>query len=97
MIVTERFYNALRGCLKHRRRRLLRERSLACEVDDREFFAAGACHVLAGTFLTMHPRAEFSAWRVRQRMPQGRGGHIVVAGKNLVFDCAGYSRHRASR
>ena len=79
MIVTERFYTALRWCPKNRRRRLLRERSLACEVDDREFFAAGACHVLAGTFLTMHPRAEFSAWRVRQRMPQRRRAHSLTA------------------
>ncbi len=56
---------------------------------DEEFFAAGACHVLAGSFLAMYPRAEFAPWRIRPR--NGRGGHIVVVRKNLVFDCAGYS------
>jgi hypothetical protein len=58
---------------------------------DEEFFAAGACHVLAGAFLALHPHAEFSAWSIRPRAPHGRGGHIVVAGEDLVFDWAGYS------
>ena len=51
--------------------------------------------MLAGTFLAMYPRAEFSAWRIRPRTPHGRGGHIVVVRKDLVFDCAGYSRRDA--
>lgn len=59
---------------------------------DEEFFAAGACHVLAGTFLAMYPQAGFSAWSIRARAPIERGSHIVVAGEDLAFDCAGYGR-----
>lgn len=58
---------------------------------DEEFFASGACHVLAAMFLSMYPRAGFRACGVSPRAPHRRGEHVVVARDDLVFDWAGYS------
>ena len=59
---------------------------------DEEFFASGACHVLAAAFLEVYPSAGFSPWSVRPT-DGGRGAHVIVMRGDLVFDWAGYS-HR---
>lgn len=58
---------------------------------DEEFFASGACHVLAAAFLARYPDAGFSAWRLRPRAPHVCGAHVVVAREDSVFDWAGYA------
>jgi hypothetical protein len=59
---------------------------------DEDFFASGACHVLAAAFLETYPDSGFAAWSISPKDGH-RGGHIVVIRDALVFDWAGYS-HR---
>jgi len=63
---------------------------LAWGRPDEEFFASGACHVLAAAFLTAHPGAGFSGWSVWPGEGQ-RGAHVVAMRGDLVFDWAGYN------
>lgn len=58
---------------------------------DEEFFAAGACHVLAGAFLRAYPGAGFRLHGCRPLSPHERGAHFVVAREDVVFDWAGYT------
>ncbi len=67
------------------------DQNLSWTRPDEEFFAAGACHVLAAAFLAMYPEAEFRAWRFAPRAGY-RGSHMVVVREDLVFDWAGYAR-----
>jgi hypothetical protein len=64
--------------------------NLSWSRPDEEFFASGACHVLAAAFLTTYPSAGFSAWSLRP-MIGARGSHVVALRGALVFDWAGYS------
>ncbi|MDB6168832.1 MAG: hypothetical protein JWM88_1696 [Verrucomicrobia bacterium] len=57
---------------------------------DEDFFAAGACHILAGTFLEMHPAAGHHALML-QPAEGFRGGHVVATDGTTVFDCRGWS------
>ena len=61
---------------------------------DVEFFACGACHVLAAAFLLEYPEAGFHPWRIAPSAGH-RGGHVVVVHGDLVFDWAGYERRDA--
>ena len=61
---------------------------------DEEFFASGACHVLAAAFLIEYPEAGFQPWRFAPSAGH-RGGHMVVVRDDLVFDWAGYERRDA--
>jgi hypothetical protein len=61
---------------------------------DEEFFASGACHVLAAAFLIEYPEAGFQPWRFAPSAGH-RGGHMVVVRDELVFDWAGYERRDA--
>ncbi|HWZ90708.1 MAG TPA: hypothetical protein VNW92_17730, partial [Polyangiaceae bacterium] len=54
----------------------------------------GACHVLAAAFLMEYPEAGIRAWRFVPE-PGQRGGHVVVASDDRVFDWAGYQRRDA--
>ena len=56
---------------------------------DEDFFAAGACHILAGAFLETYPHAGFHALML-QPVEGFRGGHVVVANGSRVFDCRGW-------
>lgn len=53
---------------------------------DEVFFSAGACHILASVYISMHP--EFSALMIK---PLGghRGGHVVAVGGDDLFDPGG--------
>ncbi len=62
---------------------------------DEEFFASGACHVLAAAFLMEYPKAGFRPWRFALGAGHHRGGHMIVANDDLVFDWAGYERRDA--
>ncbi len=56
---------------------------------DEDFFAAGACHVLAASFLQEYPRAGFCAYLIKPE-PGYRGSHVFVANGELAFDWNGY-------
>jgi hypothetical protein len=57
---------------------------------DRPFFASGACHILASSFLDTYPESGFAAFHVCPR--EGfRGGHMFVSNGRRVFDYHGYS------
>jgi hypothetical protein len=57
---------------------------------DRPFFATGACHILAAAFLETYPCAGYAPIFVK---PNGnfRGGHVLVANAEIVFDYHGYT------
>jgi hypothetical protein len=56
---------------------------------DREFFSAGACHILAGVFLEGHPSSGFASYLL-QPASGFRGGHVLVANDEVTFDWLGY-------
>jgi hypothetical protein len=70
------------------------DQELSWSRPDEEFFASGACHVLAAAFLETHPHAGFEAWSLSPKTGH-RGGHIVVVRDDLVFDWTGYGRRDA--
>jgi hypothetical protein len=56
---------------------------------DRCFFGYGACHILAGSFLKLHPNLGFRAYWF-QPIDGYYGNHIFVAQGDLAFDHHGY-------
>jgi hypothetical protein len=58
---------------------------------DEEFFASGACHVLAGVFLRGPLADGFGALLIEPR-DGARGGHVIAASAQWVFDCRGWQR-----
>ena len=62
---------------------------------DREFFSAGACHILAGAFLGAHPASGFVSYLIHPASGF-RGGHVLVIGDEVTFDWLGY-QPRADR
>jgi hypothetical protein len=57
---------------------------------DEEFFAAGACHILAHAFLQVHPNLGFSPLLI-QPHARHRGGHVVVCDPLWAFDFNGFT------
>lgn len=59
-------------------------------LPDRIFFAHGACHILAGTYLQAPPLPGFHAERIipKNGLP---GNHIFVTDGAIAFDYHGYS------
>lgn len=57
---------------------------------DRAFFAAGACHILAYAFLHVHPNEDYQLIYIRPLydMP---GTHMYVTKDNWAFDFNGWS------
>ncbi|MEL6463324.1 MAG: hypothetical protein AAFQ58_00015 [Pseudomonadota bacterium] len=58
-------------------------------LPDRAFFAHGACHILAGTYLLDPPRAGLRAERI---VPSGPfpGNHVYLTDGDVAFDYRGY-------
>lgn len=57
---------------------------------DEDFFAAGACHILAGIFLLTYPERGFSTVMIRPA--EGfHGNHVIVANGSRVYDCRGWN------
>ena len=59
-------------------------------LPDRVFFAAGACHILAHTFLELYPESGFQSVWIRPSAGH-TGNHVVLVRNDLVFDYHGYS------
>ena len=61
---------------------------------DEEFFASGACHILAGAFIAERENFGLHAM-VIQPTAGDRGAHVVVANDHTIFDCRGWTpRHQ---
>lgn len=60
---------------------------------DEQFFAAGACHILAGAFLDARVPSGFSAYLL-EPAAGFRGGHVLVADETTTFDWRGYRPRR---
>lgn len=56
---------------------------------DVNFFAAGACHILAFAFLERWPRSGFRPRLIRPAPGQG-GAHVYVSDGQTAFDAQGY-------
>ena len=59
---------------------------------DRSFFAAGACHILAGAFLKTYPNAGFEPYLISPH-PGLRGSHVFVSDGKTGFDYHGFTKH----
>lgn len=57
---------------------------------DGDFFAAGACHILAHTFMEVYPASGFRPFIIVPKMGE-RGYHVFVARDEVAFDARGYS------
>jgi hypothetical protein len=57
---------------------------------DEEFFASGACHILAGAFLEARGNLGFHALMIQPAAAFG-GVHVVIASNRAIFDCRGWS------
>lgn len=62
---------------------------LSWQRPDLNFFAAGACHVLAFAFLEAYPRSGFRPRWIRPA-PGCGGTHMYVTDGTLAFDAQGY-------
>ncbi|GAA5512616.1 hypothetical protein Dcar01_01333 [Deinococcus carri] len=63
--------------------------ALSWRRPDLNFFAAGACHVLAFAFLETYPRAGFRPRFIRPVAGCG-GAHVYVTNGLTAFDAQGY-------
>src|SRR5690606_15602752 len=61
---------------------------------DEQFFAAGACHILAGAFLEEHEQSGFSAYLVEPASGFS-GRHVFATDETTAFDWRGYRSRRA--
>lgn len=59
-------------------------------LTDRVFFACGACHILAHSFLEKYPSSGFTPIWIKP-LNGHTGNHIVVVRDEIVFDYHGYS------
>lgn len=66
------------------------DQHLAWSRPDQAFFAAGACHVLAFAFCSLHPNSGFEP--VSLRPATGQGSHVIATDGQWAFDHAGYAR-----
>jgi len=62
-------------------------------LDDKTFFAAGACQVLAYAFLETFPNSGFRPLWIRP-YDGYRGNHIIVTNNSLVFDYQGITPYK---
>lgn len=63
---------------------------LSWQRDDRAFFAAGACHILAWAFMRLHPDSGFEVYALRR--PGSRySSHVYVSDGTWAFDYFGWT------
>jgi hypothetical protein len=62
-------------------------------LPDRVFFACGACHILAFSFLARYPHSGFKPIWIKPRKGY-TGNHIFVSNDVTAFDYHGYSDAR---
>lgn len=67
-----------------------RKPELQWALGDRQFFACGACHILAYAFLERYARAGFGAVWIKPA-PGHIGNHVIATDGKLAFDYHGFS------
>ncbi|ADB29770.1 hypothetical protein Kfla_0649 [Kribbella flavida DSM 17836] len=67
-----------------------RDQELAWNRSDQAFFAAGACHILAWTFLETYPDAGFHLVDLR-KVGEKDAFHVVASNGTDAFDHAGWT------
>jgi len=73
------------------KRSVKRKPELQWALGDRQFFACGACHILAYAFLERFPNAGFGAVWIKPA-PGHIGNHVIATDGDLAFDYHGFSR-----
>jgi hypothetical protein len=68
-----------------------RDQELAWNRPDQAFFAAGACHILAWTFLETYPDAGFQIVALR-KLGDEHPCHVIATDNHRAFDHAGWTR-----
>lgn len=67
------------------------DRELLWKLEDKQFFAAGACHVLAFAYKDIFENAGYDIYLIHPKST--RGTHVFVSNGEWVFDSRGYQRH----
>lgn len=75
------------------KRGVKRKPELQWALGDRQFFACGACHILAYAFLEKNPRSGFGAIWIKPGAGLV-GNHVIATDGDLAFDYHGFSRWR---
>ena len=73
------------------KRSVKRKPELQWALGDRQFFACGACHILAFAFLEKYPAAGFGAVWIKPAAGFV-GNHVIATDGELAFDYHGFSR-----
>jgi hypothetical protein len=63
---------------------------LSWKRTDKEFFAAGACHILAYMFLQLHPNENWSIIHIKPKRGYS-GNHVYVTNGTWAFDYHGWT------
>lgn len=66
------------------------DQMLSWQRDDKAFFAAGACHILAWAFIQTYPEAGFSVLALR-KVGEPHPSHIYVTDGTWAFDHCGWT------
>ena len=69
-----------------------KNRLLAWERNDKAFFAAGACHILAFTFFELHPDEGYEIIFIKP--PNANGTHMYVSDGAWAFDFNGWTKEK---
>jgi hypothetical protein len=75
------------------KRSVKRKPDLQWALADRQFFACGACHILAYAFLGKYPASGFGAVWIKPAAGY-TGNHVVATDGDIAFDYHGFSRWR---
>jgi hypothetical protein len=72
----------------------MNDQILSWNRPDIAFFASGACHILAWTFVQTYPDAGFAIVHIRPRAPFSRGHHVIATDGVWAFDYSGWTKER---
>jgi hypothetical protein len=72
------------------KRSVKRKPEVQWALGDRQFFACGACHILAYAFLEKYPGRGFEAVWIKPA-PGQIGNHVIATDGRLAFDYHGFS------
>ena len=68
-----------------------RDPFLHWQMEDRAFFASGACHILAHIFLSLHLGEGYELIYIKPREPHP-GNHLYASNGEWAFDFQGWTR-----
>ncbi|HYH75144.1 MAG TPA: hypothetical protein VD735_04250 [Candidatus Saccharimonadales bacterium] len=68
-----------------------RDMFLAWDRSDKAFFAAGACHILAHTFLSLHYEEDYQLIYIKPKNDEHTGNHLYASNGIWAFDFNGWT------